>query len=296
MSGRYDLEGRVALITGAGRERGMGQATAVRLAREGVHIAVSDICHPMQAYPDLQLGDWEGVQGVAGRVEAQGVRALPLKIDVADKGQVRDGVERVISTFGRLDILVNNAGGAVSHAPIVRMDACAWRDTMDMNLTGAFLCTRYAAREMISAGNGGRIINISSTNGLSGWPELAHYNAAKAAIISLTQTSAIEFGPSGITVNAICPGNIDTQMVRNPYEKAAAQGHIPSLEGVYRAMAEEVCLKRVGQPEDVANVVALLCSADAGFITGQAISVCGGLMIGAMVTQFEDAYISGAMD
>ncbi len=295
MSGRYGLEGKVALITGAGRERGMGQATAVRLAQEGVAIAVSDICHPMQAYPALALGDWEGLQKVAARAEAQGVQVLPLKIDVTDERQVSEGVAKVVSTFGRLDILVNNAGGAVSHTPIVDTESGAWRDTMDMNITGAFQCTRHAAKEMLRAGEGGRIINISSTNGLSGWPGLAHYNAAKAAIISLTQTSAIEFGASGITVNAVCPGNIDTQMVRNPYEEAVAEGLIPSMEGVYRAMAEEVCLKRVGQPGDVANVIALLCGADADFITGQAISVCGGLMIGAMVTKFEDAFIAGSI-
>lgn len=293
---RYGLEGKVALITGAGRERGMGQATAMRLAQEGVDIAVGDICHPMQAYPALALGDWEGLQKVAARVEARGAKGLPLRIDVTKEDQVEEGVAQVLSTFGRLDILVNNAGGAVSHTPIVDMDTDAWRDTMEMNITGAFLCTRHAAKEMLRAGEGGRIINISSTNGLSGWPELAHYNAAKAAIISLTQTSAIEFGASGITVNAICPGNIDTQMVRAPFEEAVAQGLIPSVEGVYRAMAEEVCLKRVGKPEDVANVIAMLCSSDADFVTGQAISVCGGLMIGAMVTKFEDAFIAGAIE
>ena len=296
MSRRYGLDGKAALITGAGREGGIGQATAVRLAQEGVNIAVSDICHPMQAYPELELGDWEGLQKVATQVEAQGAQVLSLRIDVTDEDQVREGVSKVVSTFGRLDILVNNAGGAVNHTPILDMNSAAWRDTMNMNVTGAFLCTRHAAKEMLRAVGGGRVINISSTNALSGWPGLAHYNAAKAAIISLTQTSAIEFGTSGITVNAVCPGNIDTQMVRNSYEKAVAEGLISSIEGLYRAMAEEVCLKRVGRPEDVANVIALLCSSDADFVTGQAISVCGGLMIGAMVTKFEDAFITGAIE
>jgi NAD(P)-dependent dehydrogenase (short-subunit alcohol dehydrogenase family) len=195
--------------------------------------------------------------------------------------------QQVIDEFGKIDILVNNAGGAPGTTSFLEMEELSWKKTMDICATGTFLCSKAAARSMIETGTKGRIINISSTNGKGGWPGLSAYNAAKAAVILFTETAAVELGPHNITVNAICPGNIDTQLVRGPLELAEAEGHIPSAENVFKAMAEEVSLRRVGQPEDIANVVAFLASSDADFITGQAINVCGGLGVGAMVEKFE---------
>ena len=288
MSIKYDLDGKVALVTGAARTRGIGLTTALRLAKEGANIALTDICKPLQHFPDYPVGSMEELEAAAGYVRIEGVEVLPIALDVTNEEQIVLAFEQVSDRFGKIDILVNNAGGAPGTTSFIEMEELSWKMTMDICATGTFLCSKAAARSMIENGIRGRIINISSTNGKGGWPGLSAYNAAKAAIILFTETAAIELGPHQITVNAICPGNIDTQLVRGPLELAEAEGHIPSAEEVFKAMAEEVCLRRVGHPEDIANVVAFLASSDADFITGQAINVCGGLSIGAMVEKFEN--------
>ncbi len=283
----YDLAGKVALVTGAARARGIGLTSALRLAKEGVHIALTDICKPLEHFPEYPVGSWEELEAAAELLREHGVQVLPIALDVTDEEQVLTAFTQVEETFGKIDILVNNAGGAPGTTALLDRQGLAWKSTMDICTTGTFLCTKAAAKLMIGTKTGGRIISIASTNGKEGWPGLSAYNAAKAAVILFTQTAAIELGPHKITVNAICPGNIDTQMVRVPLERAEAEGQIPSAENVFKAMAEEVSLKRVGQPEDIANVVAFLASSDADFISGQAISVCGGLIIGAMIEKFE---------
>jgi 3-oxoacyl-[acyl-carrier protein] reductase len=283
----YDLKGKIALVTGAARVRGIGLTSAIRLANEGVKIALTDICKPLDHFPEYPVGTREELESAAEAVRQQGVDVLPLALDVTDQDQVTSVFQQVISQLGNIDILVNNAGGAPGTTSFLEMEELSWKKTMDICATGTFLCSKAAARHMIETKTPGRIINISSTNGKGGWPGLSAYNAAKAAVILFTETAAVELGPHNITVNAICPGNIDTQLVRGPLELAEAEGHIPSAENVFKAMAEEVCLRRVGQPEDIANVVAFLASSDADFITGQAISVCGGLSVGAMVEKWE---------
>jgi NAD(P)-dependent dehydrogenase (short-subunit alcohol dehydrogenase family) len=283
----YDLAGKVALVTGAARLRGIGLTSALRLAKEGVHIALTDVCKPLEHFPEYPVGSWDELETAAEMVRELGVEVLPIALDVTDEEQVLAAFMKVHETFEKIDILVNNTGGAPGTTALLDMQGIAWKSTMDICATGTFLCTKAAAKSMIDTKTRGRIINIASTNGKEGWPGLSAYNAAKAAVILFTQTAAIELGPHQITVNAVCPGNIDTQMVRVPLERAEAEGQIPSTENVFKAMAEEVSLKRVGQPEDIANVVAFLASSDADFITGQAISVCGGLTVGAMVEKFE---------
>lgn len=284
----YDLNGKVALITGAARRRGIGLTTATRLAKEGVQIVLTDVCEPLENFPEYPIGSWDELHSAAEGVAREGVDVLPIALNVTNEKQVTSGFKQAIDHFGKIDILVNNAGGAPGTTSFLEMEELSWKVTMDICATGTFLCSKAAARSMIEKKIQGRIINISSTNGKGGWPGLAAYNAAKAAVILFTETAAVELGPHQITVNAICPGNIDTQLVRGPLEWAEAEGHIPSAENVFKAMAEEVCLRRVGQPEDIANVVAFLASSDADFITGQAINVCGGLGIGAMVEKFEN--------
>jgi NAD(P)-dependent dehydrogenase (short-subunit alcohol dehydrogenase family) len=290
MSVSYDLAGKVAFVTGAARARGIGLTTAVRLAKEGADIVLTDIGKPLEHFPDYPVGSQEELETAAALLREQGRQVLPIAVDVTDERQVLSAFQQAIETFGKIDILVNNAGGAPDNGLFFEMEERAWKKTMDICATGTFLCTKAAAKSMIERGIHGRIINISSTNGKGGWPGLSAYNAAKAAVILFTETAAVELGRDHITVNAICPGNIDTQLVRGPLEQAEADGQIPSAESVFTAMAEEVCLGRVGQPEDIANVVAFLASPDAHFITGQAINVCGGLMIGAMVERFEAGF------
>ena len=283
----YDLAGKVALVTGAARAHGIGLTSALRLAKQGVHIALTDICKPLEHFPEYPVGSWDELEAAAELLREQGVQVQPIALDVTDEEQVLTAFAQVEETFGKIDILVNNAGGAPGTTALLDMQRLAWKSTMDICATGTFLCTKAASKLMIEKKTSGRIINIASTNGVDGWPGLSAYNAAKGAVILFTQTAAIELGPHQITVNAICPGNIDTQMVRVPLEHAETEGQIPSAENVFKAMAEEVSLKRVGQPEDIANVVAFLASSDADFITGQAINVCGGLTIGAMIERFE---------
>ncbi len=175
----YNLEGRVALVTGASRPRGIGRAIALRLAREGANVVVADLPAPFADFPDYGVGSVEQA-AVAEEIRRLGRQALALPVDVTDSELVQQMVERVLETFGRLDILVNNAGGVVGPAPVVEKEEAAWRKTLDINATGTFLCSRAVAAHMIQRGEGGKIINISSAAAKAGAPWLSAYCAAKA--------------------------------------------------------------------------------------------------------------------
>ncbi len=271
-----ELEGKVAIVTGAGRARGMGRAIALELARMGAHVVVADLPRPMEGFEWYETGDWQGVQAVAAEVAALGARCLPVRVDVTDPQLVQEMVDATVAEFGRVDILVNNAGAATGAGPIVSMDLAAWRKTVEINLTGTFLCCQAALKPMIAGGEGGRIINNASIAGKTPLALLGPYNASKAGVIALTRTLALEVAEFGITVNAVCPGNIDTELLRAEcHLVASAEGITP--DEARQAYVEEPPLKRLGQPEDVAAVVGFLASSAAGYLTGQAINVDGGI-------------------
>lgn len=271
-----ELAGKVAIITGAGRQKGMGRAIAMKLGEMGANIIVADLPKPMDGYEWYQTGDWEGLQEITNEIAALGVDVLPVRVDVTDQKLVQKMVKTTLDKFGRIDILVNNAGGGPGVGPLVEMSLADWKKTIDINLTGTFLCSQSVLKSMIEAGEGGKIINISSISGKTPTPYVSPYNASKAGVISLTQTMALEVAEFGVTVNAVCPGNIDTQLLKAECEFLANIEGI-SPEEARQRYVEEVPLKHLGQPEDVAAVVGFLVSSAADYVTGQAINVDGGI-------------------
>lgn len=245
------LKGQVALVTGA--SRGIGAAIACRLARCGVRIGVN--------YHVNKEAAREVVETIAGL----GGEAMPVAADVAQEPAARAAVERVIDRWGQVNILVNNAG-ITRDRLLVRMTSEDWDQVMDIDLRGAFLCTKYVMPHLIRQRQG-RIINISSVVGIGGNPGQANYAAAKAGLIGFTKAVAREVASRNITVNALAPGFIDTGgMVDQLSEEARQQ------------ILSRIPLGRFGSGEEVAEAVAFLCSQGAGYITGQVLTIDGGLI------------------
>ncbi len=274
----YDLKGKVAIVTGAGRKLGIGRAIALRLAREGADVAVADICREFEEFPDYGLGKWEGLKSTAEEISALGVRGLPVKVDVTDSQAVDEMVAQTLDAFGRIDILVNNAGGVVGPAPALWLEEAAWNKTLAINATGTFLCSQRVARTMIGRREGGKIINIASIAGKGRSPALAAYCAAKAAVLGLTRVLALELAASGIQVNAVCPGQVDTDLQRWGWELEAKFRGVP-YEQVVNEEIEKIPLGKLEQPDDVADLVAFLASSESDYMTGQAINVDGGILM-----------------
>jgi NAD(P)-dependent dehydrogenase (short-subunit alcohol dehydrogenase family) len=250
----YNLKGKVAVVTGAGRERGIGRAIAVRLAREGADVVAADITRSFEEFPDYGLGDREGLEETARLVREAGARALAAPVDVTDAATVDAMVSQAIEAFGRIDILVNNAGGAPGPGPVVLMEESAWSKTMAINATGTFLCSRAVARHMVERGGGGKIINISSAAAKTGSPFLSAYSAAKAAIVAFTRVMAWEVAQHNIQVNAVCPGEVDTELQRWGWRLTAFVLNQPYDDVVAEAV-KRIPLGRLEAPEDVANLV-----------------------------------------
>ncbi len=252
MTGR--LAGRVALVTGGAR--GIGEATADRLAEDGAAIAIADL-------------DGAGAEAAAARIAgAHGVKAIGLKVDVTNAAAVDTMVEEIALRLGSLDILVNNAGITRDNL-IYKMTDDDWDAVAAVHLKGAFLCSRAAQREMVKRG-WGRIVNLSSVSALGNRGQ-TNYATAKAGLQGMAKTLAIELGRYGITANAVAPGFIDTEMTR---ATAIRMGRDP--EEWKQEAAQQIPVRRVGVPRDIANVIAFLCSDDASFVSGQVIYVAGG--------------------
>jgi len=266
---------RVALITGAGRAGGIGAAVARRLAQDGAHVVLADLCAPPTNLPHAGSGCWDELAAVAAEVEALGVRSLPLRVDVSDATSVQAMIAQVQEVFGRLDILVNNAGVAVGPAPVLGMEDEAWRRTLEINATGTFLCCKYALPLIIAGGRGGRVVNMSSIAAERPKPYVSAYAASKAAILALTRSLAQEVAAFGITVNAVLPGDVDTAMKQWGLHLEAQVTGRPYEDVVASAVAR-IPLGRLAKPEDVAQVVAFLASDGAAFLTGQGCNVTGG--------------------
>jgi 3-oxoacyl-[acyl-carrier protein] reductase len=248
------LEGKKAIVTGAGRGgKGIGAGIAVALAQAGADVIIT---------ARTNIADAEAV---AQAVTELGRQGIAVTCDVSDSASVENLFERAKAEWGRVDILVNNAG-ITKDGLLLRMTDDAWDSVLDANLKGTFLCTRAAAKVMVKQ-RAGRIINITSVMGQVGNPGQANYSASKAGMIGFTKTVARELGSRGITVNAVAPGFIETQMTDAMPEglRDAALGKIP--------------LGRLGTPEDVGNIVAFLASDAASYVTGQTITVDGGMTV-----------------
>lgn len=266
----YNLEGKVAIVTGAGREGGIGAAVARRLARDGARVIVGDICAPPTDLPNAGSGRWEELAAIAEEIDG-----LPVRVDVTDAVSVQAMMGRVKESFGRLDILVNNAGAAIGPAPVLHMAEGAWRRTLEINATGTFLCCKYALPLMIEGERGGRIINMASIAAEKPKPYVSAYAASKAAVVALTRSLAQEAAEFGITVNAVLPGDVDTAMKQWGLQlESLITGQ--SYEDVAAAAIAKIPLGRLATAKDVAQLVAFLSSAESCFITGQAYNITGG--------------------
>ncbi|GIW08479.1 MAG: diacetyl reductase [Dehalococcoidia bacterium] len=270
------LEGKVAIVTGAGRHRGLGKAIALRLALDGADVVIADLGQPAgRQFPAGLVGETEEMQSVVADLQATGRRALAIACDVRDESQVEALVARTVEAFGRLDIFINNAGIGYLMALVTETELDDWNAVIGVNLTGAFLGTKHAARQMIAQGSGGRIVTIASQAAKSGFPYASAYTASKHGVIGLTRSAAIELGPHGITVNAVCPNHVTTDLGAWQNEFfSRATGR--TLEEYLADMRRRIPLGRPGRQEDTANAVAFLCSDDAQYITGEALNVSGG--------------------
>ncbi|WP_102262164.1 3-oxoacyl-[acyl-carrier-protein] reductase [Mesobacillus jeotgali] len=245
------LEGKVALVTGA--SRGIGREIALELAREGASVAVN------------YAGSESKALEVVDEIKAMGRDAFAIQADVSNSESVTDMTKETIERFGKVDILVNNAGITKDNL-LMRMKESEWDDVININLKGVFLCTKAVTRQMMKQ-RSGRIINISSIVGVSGNPGQANYVAAKSGVIGLTKTTAKELSSRGITVNAVAPGFITTDMTDKLNEDVKTE------------MLKQIPLARLGEPKDIARTVIFLASEDSAYMTGQTLHVDGGMVM-----------------
>jgi 3-oxoacyl-[acyl-carrier protein] reductase len=249
-----DLSDKVAIVTGSGR--GIGRTIALKLAEAGASVVVNDV------------GDMAPAEEVAGEIRRLDQDSLVVTADVTQSNEVADLVDATVEKYGKVDILVNNAG-ITRDQLIMRMSDDDWDKVLEVNLKSVFLCSKAVLRHMMKQ-RWGRIVNISSIVGLIGNPGQANYSSSKAGIIGLTRTIAKEVASRGITANAIAPGFIDTPMTQQLPEERR------------QALMEQVPLGFLGTPRDVAEAVAFLVSEEARYITGQVLTVDGGISLGKL--------------
>jgi NAD(P)-dependent dehydrogenase (short-subunit alcohol dehydrogenase family) len=263
-----ELSGKVAIVTGAGRMRGIGRATAVILARMGSNVVVTGTGRNPDTFPhDEKDVGWRDIDSTVEEIQANGVRGLPLVVDVSSEMDVRRMIDSTIEEFGRLDIIVNNAAAPYGpdRVPVLDLTADVFKDVIDIKLMGTFYCSKAAARQMVKQGEGGRIVNLSSTMGKSGQANTSAYNAANFAVDGFTQALAKEMAAHAITVNSVCPGLTETSRM-DPMGR----------EDRWDERLRGIPMNRVGTDEEVGELIAFLCSPRAAYITGQSVNVNGG--------------------
>lgn len=272
-----ELDGKVAIVTGCGRPRGIGRACARALAREGASLVLSDLCRELE--PELRLhgvGTWEGLKETCREIEAEveGARALPVRCDVTLHAEVEALVAETVGVFGGLDIVVNNAGCAVGVGPVESISEAAWDKTLAVNVKGPFLLTR-AALPHLRARGGGKVVMMASQAGVQAGARYGAYGASKHALIGLTQVLGAELAPEGIGVNAICPGLVDTDLGFEQYAFLAGMQGL-DVEALRGELLRRIPAGRFERPEDVAEVCVFLASPRSDYVVGQAIVVSGG--------------------
>lgn len=271
----YQLEGKTAIVTGSGRKGGIGQAIIMLLASEGCNVVVSDIGIAQgENFSEEHIGTTEEMDEIAASAQALGVKAIAIACDVRKEDQVMSLINKTKEQLGGLDILVNNAGIGYIMEPFTEFKLESWDAVLDVNLKGAFLCSKHAAIHMKENG-GGSIINIASQAAKSGFPYAAAYTASKHGMIGLTRSNAVELGQFGIRVNAVCPNHITTGLghwQNKFFSEKLGQDYNTYLQ----AIKDKNPLGRTGLVEDIAKAVAFLSSNQAAYITGEAMNVSGG--------------------
>jgi NAD(P)-dependent dehydrogenase (short-subunit alcohol dehydrogenase family) len=266
-----ELEGKVAVITGAGRRRSIGHATALALANLGADVVVTGTGRDPDTFPeDEKAVGWHDVDSTAEDVRALGRRALPLVVDVTEWGQVERMLQLAMAEFGRLDILINNAAMPIGRdrVPVVDLEPDIFQRVLDVKVRGTFLCTKAVAKVMIDQNQGGKIVTVASMAGKRGAAHALAYNAANFAQIGMTQSLAQELGKYRINVNCICPAAVDTSRM-----DMFGRGER------WQQIAAAIPIGRNGTPHEVGGFIAFLCTEAASWIHGQSINIDGGAVM-----------------
>jgi len=271
---RYpELTGQVAVITGAGRRQGLGEAIARRLGQEGCKVILADLGAPEGDFlPENAVGSRQEMHEIAAKLREEGITVATAVCNVLHEDEVSQLAQFAVAEFGRLDIWVNNAGVGYLMTSLVDTDVKAWDTVLGVNLRGVFLGIKHAARQMIAQGIQGRIINIGSQASKSAFAEAGAYTTSKHGVVGLTRVAAKELGSHGINVNAICPNHVTTGLGAWQNQRFAGG----DLEGYMADMRARIPLGRPGLQQDTAKACAFLCSAEAEYITGEAMNVSGG--------------------
>ncbi|MCC5825070.1 SDR family NAD(P)-dependent oxidoreductase [Alkalimonas sp.] len=271
-----DLAGKVAVITGAGRRQGLGEAMAKRLAAEGCKVVITDLGQAQGEHlPETAIGTTQEMQDIVQEIEQAGGTAAAFVCNVLKPEEVAAAARFAVDSFGSLDIWVNNAGVGYLMKPILEMSVEEWDTVLNVNLRGTFLGIKYAAEQMVQLGNGGKIINIGSQASKSAFAHASAYTTSKHGMTGLTRVAAQELGPHGINVNQICPNHVTTGL------GAWQNAHFSEVTGKgydqYMAdMRARIPLGRPGLQDDIAKACAFLCSEQAVYISGEAMNVSGG--------------------
>ncbi|MFH0813248.1 MAG: 3-oxoacyl-ACP reductase family protein [Pseudomonadota bacterium] len=283
----YDLKGKVAIVTGAARKRGLGRAIALRLAEEGGDVVVHGRYRPPDLCPEWEKREgWKGLDSLVEEIEALGQQALAVTANIAVKEEVDQMVAKAIDRFGHIDILVNNAAfrSVEYRSPLLELSEDLWNKYLAVNLTGTLLVSKAVVKHMKENGQGGKIINISSVAGKRVQKDNAHYCISKMGIIGLSQAMALEWASYKINVNVICPGSFPTMSAQSRGKQifdAISEG-LSEEEAIarhYQSQLGRIPLGRLGSPSEVASLVAFLASNQSNYITGEAISINGGSLL-----------------
>jgi len=272
----YQLNNKVAIVTGSGRHKGIGEAIVLRLAAEGCRLVISDLGQPKgNEFAAEHIGVSEEMQQIANSCRALGAEVLTIPCDVRSEIECQRLINATVEQFGQVDILVNNAGVGYLMEPFTEFKESSWDAVLDVNLKGAFLCSKHAAIQMIQQGTGGSIVNIASQAAKSGFPFAAAYTASKHGLVGLTRSNAVELGKHKIRVNAVCPNHITTGLghwQNSFFSEKLGMDYATYLQSIVKKNP----LGRTGLTEDIAKAVAFLCSEEAAYITGEAMNVSGG--------------------
>lgn len=267
----YKLKDKVAVVTGAAGGNNIGKAIAMRFAKEGAKLVVSDYKHE------------QALTRLVAEVQALGSECISVMADITNEKEVEGLIANAVAQFGGVNILVNCAASEPSgdRCAVVDMKLADFERVLSTNATGAFICCREFANQAIKQGEGGKIINLSSIYGKRGKKHLAAYSASKFALLGLTESLALELAEHAINVNAICPGPVDTDRLRQAADllhQAAPHDHSPA-QTVVKDREQAIPLGKVASVDDIANVAAFLASPESDYLTGTSIDVCGGLAV-----------------